>query len=40
MRARPVGRQRHPHTMRDTAAAWLMQAGADLWVTVETLELT
>jgi len=36
-----------PHTMRDTAAAWLMQAGADLWVaagylgmTVETLKRT
>jgi hypothetical protein len=36
-----------PHTMRDTAAAWLMQAGVDLWVaagylgmTVETLERT
>jgi integrase len=36
-----------PHTMRHTAATWLMQAGVDLWVaasylgmTVETLERT
>jgi integrase len=34
-----------PHTLRHTAATWLMQAGTDLWVaagylgmTVETLE--